>query len=60
MIDGLAHEDRWHPWGGQPVLTGGPERIYDEAPKPEWRTHVGFVRPSNNDTEPLLWDGDNA
>ena len=40
------------------TLTGGPERIYDNDPKPEPpRPPIGF---RNTETKPLLWEGDDA
>ena len=40
------------------VLTGGPERIYDDSPKPDKpRPPLGF---RITETEPLRWDGDDT
>lgn len=40
------------------VISSGPDRIYDNDPKPDLpRRPVGF-RPI--EVEPLLWEGDNA
>lgn len=47
-------------WHDDPdtVITGGPSRIYDADPTPDLpRRPIGF-RPI--ETEPVLWDGDNA
>jgi len=62
MTDGIDHVDRWNPWGVQVMLTGGPDRIYDDAPKPDRRPPVGFVAAveAAKEAEPLTWDGDNA
>lgn len=39
-------------------LLPGPDRVYDDNPRPDLpRRPIGF-RPTEN--EPLLWDGDNA
>ncbi|WP_269304896.1 hypothetical protein [Aeromicrobium sp. HA] len=52
-------EDRWEPCEPRVELSGGPERIYDDEPKPNTTRRVGFgIEPEP--VEPLLWDGDNA
>lgn len=44
------------------ALTGGPDRIYDpDAADPAWTPRpVGFAPRRPTETEPLLWDGDQA
>lgn len=53
-------EDRWEPWQTPDVhLTNGPDRIYDDDPKPNGTRRVGFgVMPEPR--EPLLWEGDDS
>lgn len=53
-------EDRWEPCEPPRVeFTSGPDRIYDDDPKPNGTRRVGFgVDPAS--TEPLIWEGDNA
>ncbi len=56
----IEPEDRWEPWRIDIHLTGGPERIYDDNPTQEPpRRQVGFFMPED-ETEPLLWEGDGA
>jgi len=55
----IPPEDRWEPWPIHTELTNGPERIYDDNPTADTRRPVGF-KPPATDTEPLLWEGDNA
>lgn len=60
----IEPEDRWEPWPVDIRMTGGPDRIYDDDPKPEWRAPVGFIwrleDEPEDEIEPLLWEGDNA
>lgn len=44
MID---PRDRWEPWSVDIMPTGGPERIYDNAPTTETVRPVGFTAPHN-------------
>lgn len=54
-------EDRWEPSEPEVRLTSGPERIYDDEPKPSGVRRVGFgVVPEPAEVEPLLWEGDQA
>lgn len=56
----IEPEDRWEPYPVHMHLTDGPERIYDDGPKPDLvRRLVGFA-PVAREQEPLLWEGDNA
>lgn len=49
--------DRWEPWTPEIRLSGGPERIYDDSPKPEPPLEpFGFV--AAEEPEPLAWEGD--
>lgn len=63
MID---PEDRWEPWRVEIVTTGGPDRIYDDAPKDDkprpvgFTAHFGRIWLLEDEVEPLLWEGDNA
>lgn len=51
-------EDRWEPWPVDLIPMGGPDRIYVEHDN--WRPpRVGFA-PPKTETDPLLWDGDQA
>ena len=36
-------EDRWEPYPPDVILTGGPDRIYDDDPKPDTHRPVGFA-----------------
>ena len=53
-------EDRWEPWQTPDIhVLDGPDRIYDDDPKPNDTRRVGFgVVPETK--EPLLWEGDDA
>ena len=58
-------EDRWTPQTGSVLLTGGPERIYDDKPTEDtprpagFGAHIGRVL-LIDEAEPLLWEGDQA
>lgn len=54
--------DRWESEDTTAVtITGGPERVYDEDPKPSPSYRVGFGVPlTSREREPLVWDGDNS
>lgn len=57
-IPALAYDIEHRP---EVIPTGGPERIYDKKPKPDLpRRPIGFAPITRPETEPLLWDGDNA
>lgn len=69
MVLVISPEDRWEPWPVDIERSGGPERIYDDSPTEDKRRPVGFVQPTFApgtawllpiETEPLLWEGDNA
>jgi hypothetical protein len=51
--------DRWEPWPVEVHITGGPSRIYDDTEAGEPTRFLGFRR-TEPETEPLLWDGDQA
>lgn len=56
----IEPEDRWEPHRASVCLTDGPERIYDDDPKPDLVCRpVGFA-PVVREQEPLPWEGDNA
>lgn len=46
----IEPEDRWEPHEPAVILTGGPDRIYDDNPKPDPRQPVGFAPPSHANT----------
>lgn len=51
--------DRWEPWPVEIHMTNGPERIYDHNPVEHQPKPVGFTA-ALRETEPLLWEGDQA
>lgn len=56
---GWQHAERWETPRADAMLTAGPERIYDDQPKPDRpRTPVGFISQAQKVPEPLLWEGD--
>lgn len=56
MIDPV---DRWEPCLTEIRMTGGPERIYDDQPTEHHPKPVGFTA-ALHETEPMLWEGDQA
>lgn len=55
--DGYGPRRRWNPPRANVVLSGGPvDARQEESDEPVERRYVGFR--NSNETEPLLWMGD--
>lgn len=66
----IEPEDRWEPGNYVDLIhIDGPDRTYDKEAKDEAPRPVGFTAhltrtgqrcTNDNETEPLLWEGDNG
>lgn len=59
--DGWGAVERWDPPAPAVVLSGGPvEARFEDNFEPVVQRYVGFKASNQIESEPLLWDGDQA